>query len=92
MLWFWFVFLSTVSAIQMVWRILSIISVWMREFTLSQISNRMARLEDTIGILSSTIAECNDVRATLPEPPWVWRNPRVPEPRGRRGPASRAQG
>ena len=44
MLWFWFVFLSTVSAIQMVWRILSIISVWMREFTLSQISNRMARV------------------------------------------------
>ena len=44
MLWFWFVFLSTVSAMQMVWRILSIISVWMREVTLGQISSRMARV------------------------------------------------
>ena len=44
MLWFWFVFLSTVSAIELVWRILSITSVMMREFTLGQISNRMARV------------------------------------------------
>jgi len=43
LVWFWFVFLSTVSAIQLIWRMLSIVSVRMREFILSQISNRMAR-------------------------------------------------
>jgi len=50
MLWLWFVFLSTVSAMQLVWRILSIISVWMREVTLGQISSRMAR--------DSEVTEC----------------------------------
>ena len=48
MVWFWFVFLSTVSAIQLIWRMLSIVSVRMREFILSQISNRMARVREDI--------------------------------------------
>ena len=55
LVWFWFVFLSTVSAIQLIWRMLSIVSVRMREFILSQISNRMARVREEMGMLVTVL-------------------------------------
>jgi len=46
LLWFWFVFLSTVSAIQLVWRVFSIISGRMREFILRGQSRLLAGPDD----------------------------------------------
>jgi len=46
MLWFWFVFLSTVTAMQLVWRVFSIISGRMREFILRGQSRLLAGPED----------------------------------------------
>lgn len=46
LLWFWFVFLSTVSAIQLVWRAFSIISGRMREFILRGQSRLLAGPDD----------------------------------------------
>merc|ERR1712020_715854 len=42
LLWFWFVTLSTLSAIQLVWRVLSITSRGFREFMLRKQTNNMA--------------------------------------------------
>ena len=42
LLWFWFVFLITISAIQLIWRILSIISSGTREFILRGNTNMVA--------------------------------------------------
>ena len=42
LLWFWFVFLITISAIQLIWRILSIISSGTREFILRGNTNMLA--------------------------------------------------
>jgi len=46
LLWFWFVFLSTVSAIQLIWRVFSISSGRMREFILRGHSRLLAGPED----------------------------------------------
>jgi len=45
LLWFWFVFLSTVSAIQLIWRILSITSRRTREFILRRQTLEYAQQE-----------------------------------------------
>ena len=42
LLWFWFVFLITVTAIQLIWRILSILSRGTREFILRNNTNNLA--------------------------------------------------
>ena len=42
LLWFWFVFLSTMSAIQLVWRVFSFTSRSGREFLLKQKTNHIA--------------------------------------------------
>jgi len=46
LLWFWFVFLITISAIQLIWRILSIISSGTREFILRGNTNMLASQDD----------------------------------------------
>jgi len=46
LLWFWFVFLSTMSAIQLVWRVFSFTSRSGREFLLKQKTNQIASPED----------------------------------------------
>jgi len=46
LLWFWFVFLSTMSAIQLVWRVFSFTSRSGREFLLKQKTNQIATSED----------------------------------------------
>lgn len=45
LLWFWFVFLSTVSAIQLIWRILSITSRRTREFILRRQTHEYAQVK-----------------------------------------------
>jgi len=55
LLWFWFVFLSTVSAMQLVWRVFSIMSGRMREFILRGQSRLLAGPED-ISVCCSNIS------------------------------------
>lgn len=46
LLWFWFVLLSTISAIQLVWRVLSLMSARTRAFMLRNQSNFLALQDD----------------------------------------------
>ena len=55
LLWFWFVLLSTISAIQLVWRVLSLMSARTRAFMLRNQSNFLALVKDERYIILSTV-------------------------------------
>ncbi len=55
MLWFWFVFLSTVSAFQLIWRVLSITSRRTREFILRRQTLEYAQVKQQLHLVYTTI-------------------------------------